>query len=60
MNICPCCSASLLRHARHNRVYWFCPHCWQEMPNLQITTPTENPSLIRARNPLSDRLEALS
>jgi hypothetical protein len=34
MNSCPCCSSQLLRHARHNRVYWFCSHCWQEMPDL--------------------------
>jgi hypothetical protein len=34
MNSCPCCSSQLLRHARQNRVYWFCPHCWQEMPDL--------------------------
>ncbi|TAD90795.1 MAG: hypothetical protein EAZ78_24610 [Oscillatoriales cyanobacterium] len=34
MNSCPCCSYQLLRHARHNRVYWFCSHCWEEMPAL--------------------------
>jgi DNA-directed RNA polymerase subunit RPC12/RpoP len=34
MNSCPCCSSQLLRHARHNRVYLFCSHCWQEMPDL--------------------------
>ncbi len=34
MNSCPCCSSQLLRHARHNRVYWFCSHCWEEMPDL--------------------------
>jgi len=34
MNKCPCCSDQLLRHARHNEVYWFCTHCWQEMPDL--------------------------
>ncbi len=34
MNNCPCCSSALLRHARHSGVYWFCPHCWQEMPDL--------------------------
>jgi uncharacterized Zn finger protein (UPF0148 family) len=34
MNTCPCCSTQLLRHARHNGVYLFCPHCWQEMPDL--------------------------
>jgi hypothetical protein len=34
LNECPCCSEPLLRHARHGGVYWFCPHCRQEMPNL--------------------------
>lgn len=34
MNTCPCCSTTLLRHARHSGVYWFCSHCWQEMPDL--------------------------
>ena len=32
MNICPCCSDHLLRHVRYGKVYWFCRHCWQEMP----------------------------
>ena len=32
---CPCCSSVLLRHWRHNKVYWFCCHCRQEMPNLE-------------------------
>lgn len=32
MNTCPCCSNLLLRHARRAEIYWFCPHCWQEMP----------------------------
>lgn len=34
MSTCPCCSNRLLRHARHTGVYWFCSHCWQEMPDL--------------------------
>lgn len=34
MKPCPCCSGQLLRHARHSNVYWFCPHCWEEMPDL--------------------------
>jgi hypothetical protein len=21
----------------HHRVYWFCRHCWQEMPDLATT-----------------------
>ncbi|MBD1852251.1 hypothetical protein [Leptolyngbya sp. FACHB-711] len=35
--LCPCCSEPLLRHARRGGVYWFCPHCHQEMPNLALT-----------------------
>ena len=34
MNDCPCCSGLLIRHIRHDGVYWFCPSCWQEMPNF--------------------------
>ena len=34
-NKCPCCSSSLLRHWQHNKMYWFCNHCRQEMPNLE-------------------------
>lgn len=33
--ICPCCSYSLLRHLRHQKIYWFCRRCWQEMPLLE-------------------------
>ncbi|HHP7243315.1 MAG TPA: hypothetical protein ACFE0H_01370 [Elainellaceae cyanobacterium] len=32
---CPFCSGTLLRHISRNSVYWFCPKCWQEMPNLE-------------------------
>lgn len=42
MNNCPCCSQLMLRHARHNRVYWFCTHCWQEMPNFSTIALTEH------------------
>lgn len=31
---CPCCSTTLIRRIRSQRVYWFCRHCYQEMPNL--------------------------
>ena len=46
MNDCPCCSGSLIRHIRNNGIYWFCPSCWQEMPNfaLELTGRT-NPRL---------------
>lgn len=43
MNIittCPCCSSPMLHHLRNQKEYWFCRHCWQEMPNLSaIKTP---------------------
>jgi Zn-finger nucleic acid-binding protein len=35
MPTCPCCSTKLLRHARHNTIYWYCPHCREEMPDLK-------------------------
>ncbi len=32
---CPCCPHDLLRHVRATGVYWFCPHCYQEMPIVE-------------------------
>lgn len=32
MNNCPCCSHTLLKHIRRNKIYWFCRNCWQSMP----------------------------
>ncbi len=32
---CLCCGHPLLRHARWQGIYWFCPHCYQEMPVLE-------------------------
>lgn len=37
MSFCICCHGSLLRHFRHSSVYWFCPSCRQEMPQLKST-----------------------
>lgn len=34
LTVCPCCSSSMLRHIGNHREYWFCRHCWQEMPDL--------------------------
>jgi ribosomal protein L37AE/L43A len=36
-NTCPCCGGSLLRHARHGELYWFCLSCRQEVPLLTAT-----------------------
>jgi len=46
INRCPCCGASLLRHARRRDVYWFCMSCWQEMPALAISSILPSDSLL--------------
>ncbi|MEL6786933.1 MAG: hypothetical protein AAFO76_05875 [Cyanobacteria bacterium J06607_15] len=33
---CPCCRSILLHHVSNRREYWFCRHCWQEMPDLEV------------------------
>jgi ribosomal protein L37AE/L43A len=33
---CPCCGDRLLRHVRHDEVYWFCKTCYQEIPLLTV------------------------
>lgn len=38
--ICPCCSHRMLRHIRHDSMYWFCRSCWQEMPDFTSTLST--------------------
>ncbi|MBD2056021.1 hypothetical protein H6F88_08305 [Oculatella sp. FACHB-28] len=56
MNTCPCCSEQLLRHARHNSIYWFCSHCWQEMPNFSSTIAT-NQQQVKKLERLVDALD---
>uniref|UniRef100_A0A7C3KCH5 Uncharacterized protein n=1 Tax=Oscillatoriales cyanobacterium SpSt-418 TaxID=2282169 RepID=A0A7C3KCH5_9CYAN len=48
MTNCPCCSGVLLRHVRHDGVYWFCMHCWQEMPDLSSDVLARAKSMPRA------------
>ena len=43
MSKCLCCSNELLRHIRHSRIYWFCSHCWQEMPDLAELVASRQP-----------------
>ncbi|EKQ69988.1 hypothetical protein OsccyDRAFT_0244 [Leptolyngbyaceae cyanobacterium JSC-12] len=40
-NDCICCTRTLLRHVRSSGVYWFCPSCRQEMPNLATATVSQ-------------------
>jgi hypothetical protein len=34
MSVCPCCSHILVRQVSGHKIYWFCPVCWQPMPNF--------------------------
>lgn len=34
MNICICCHTKLLYHLNQSKAYWFCPNCYQEMPDV--------------------------
>ncbi len=36
MNVCICCQQSLLRHISQGDVYWYCSHCRQAMPGVEI------------------------
>jgi hypothetical protein len=42
LTICPCCNDKMLHHLGHRRSYWFCRHCWQEMPDLNQQTEKYN------------------
>ncbi len=61
MNTCPCCSEVLLRHARHNQIYWFCPHCWQEMPDPSLDARNSQRMMSQLTMPqLSDSVKTLA
>ncbi len=45
---CPCCSQQMLRCARKQRTYWYCPSCRQEMPDLLNVMMTTHQSRHRA------------
>lgn len=49
--ICPCCSYPMLRHINNKRCYWFCRHCWQEMPDLTAETNyNQSPAYLSTRS----------
>ena len=61
MNTCPCCSEILLRHVRHNKIYWFCTHCWQEMDDpLWVRAEIEQSDFERSRALLPSGLLSLA
>ncbi|MBW4646620.1 MAG: hypothetical protein KME23_27145 [Goleter apudmare HA4340-LM2] len=46
MIYCPCCSGLLLPHIRSSQIYWFCRHCWQEMPVFAGEKPDLLPEIL--------------
>ena len=50
LNTCPCCSNSLLHHFGNHREYWFCRHCWSEMPNIEAAQEAKHPQLTKIVN----------
>ncbi|XHU96672.1 MAG: hypothetical protein ACQZ3N_04915 [cyanobacterium endosymbiont of Rhopalodia yunnanensis] len=34
MDNCPICSSKILRHINHHKIYWYCPHCHEKVPNF--------------------------
>jgi len=56
MNTCPCCLHPMLRHINGHHLYWFCRHCWEEMPVLDVTNPKMSLGQSRQKTTPSDRL----
>lgn len=48
LSICPCCSNTLLHYITHQRDYWFCRTCWQEMPNLDEIEINKHSRIIKS------------
>ena len=58
--ICPCCSNTLLHHFSNHREYWFCRHCWQEMPSFDIQQENRTPIVnLSANLPIQKALVAI-
>ena len=49
MNACICCNSKLLRHLDRHRIYWFCPHCYREMPNTAFLRSSERNKIIKVK-----------
>ena len=56
MNQCLCCRDRLIKHLNQTRMYWFCPSCYQEMPNVDVTRTKYPP---KVRRPLITQKECV-
>jgi ribosomal protein L37AE/L43A len=52
-NSCPCCGDTILRHARHGEIYWFCSSCHQEVPSLISLVAHSRDNLTLKSRPLT-------
>ncbi|MGA9380661.1 MAG: hypothetical protein WBV73_17995 [Phormidium sp.] len=52
-NTCPFCGSSLLRHVRHQGVYWFCNSCYQEVPSLTSMVMSRRDKVGQQSRPLT-------
>ena len=55
MKECPCCSQELLRCFRPRQIYWFCPNCRQEMPDLDAVLAQKQQEKIERLNNIYSR-----
>jgi len=59
MTNCPCCSHTLVQHISKSGTYWFCRHCWQEMPifseNRSISLTNLFPEQVPGNQEISQR-----
>ncbi|MEH2240978.1 MAG: hypothetical protein V7K30_33150 [Nostoc sp.] len=57
MNYCPCCSSLLLEHIRHAESFWFCRHCWQEMPVYNLNESSSFTEAVMGKLPRKPQKE---
>ncbi|MBD2360318.1 hypothetical protein H6G36_03745 [Anabaena minutissima FACHB-250] len=56
MSDCPCCNGKLLQHiGSSRRIYWFCPDCRQEMPNMSAVVHANYLSSARLSTKISGK-----
>ncbi|OLP18338.1 hypothetical protein BST81_11120 [Leptolyngbya sp. 'hensonii'] len=56
-NLCPCCETVLLYHVKGQQGYWFCRHCWQDMPVL--CNSLRSPGVSRSKQVKAEELQVL-
>ena len=55
---CPVCSYTATRHFDHQREYWFCNHCWQEIPEYKHILARQALSRMLRKDSLVEQLQS--